>query len=77
MRKVELLPTRECEAGYGPAIIAINIIDWSVYNDVLYKYVLPCAIVTGEVKFVSVLATCDLHWLRDCLAWGCTDFQWL
>ena len=37
MRKVELLPTRDCEAGYGPGlsshVLGVNIKFWYDYFD--------------------------------------------
>ena len=40
MRKVEVLPTRHCEAGYGPALGSIQGI--SVQNDAKRPNVLIC-----------------------------------
>ena len=31
MRKVELLPTRDCEAGYGTVFCAPTKFDWELY----------------------------------------------
>ena len=35
MRKVELLPTRDCEAGYGPETAAAHLLFLTVKSDLL------------------------------------------
>ena len=44
MRKVELLPTRDCEAGYGPGWYSIHFMQLisGMVNSGLYYYYLYC-----------------------------------
>ena len=36
MRKVELLPTRDCEAGYGPGLFSLRLIGSAMFGATFY-----------------------------------------